>query len=120
MNNNIFLAYDSSALSELSSSGCGNGCGTTSEERTDSSDEDQMPHKKRKTDDNDAPVGTSKVQRKHSQRALRGKGGSGRGRKPSSTKGKGNSQSHQNRIGTAQSEPGTSQDNGYYFVSNIK
>ena len=95
------LGYDSSALSEASSSGCGNGCGTSEE----SSDDDLSPKKKRKVDvstDSDETRNPRLPQLRRSKRASKGKGSSQEKRQRSTQK---------KKAATA-NKPGT-QDNGY-------
>ena len=100
-------------MSEISSSGCGNGCGT-SDERTESSDEDLPPQKKIAIEtDSDEAIGASKpklLKRKRGQIASqKRKDSSQQRRKRGSTK-KGKQDTYKKRN---ESEPSTSQDNGY-------
>ena len=96
------LGYDSSALSEASTSGCGNGCRTSEE----SSDDDLSPKKKRKVDvstDGDKTSNPRLPQLRHSERASKGKGSSQEKRQCSTQK---------KKEAAAANKPGT-QDNGY-------
>lgn len=96
----IIIAYDSSALSEVSSSGCGNGCGTD-DEGMESSDEDLAPKEKRRkvgvsTDDD---ISNPKLQLRRSKRVSRRKGSA---KKKESSRQK-----------KAADKSGSNQDNGY-------